>query len=143
MLKLSQLAIAVAALAACSPAAPKLTVHDGWSRATGQAETAAAYVTIDNKGGADKLAGVRSTIGQAALHESAMEGGVMRMRPIDPDEGLVVPSNGTLRLAPAGAHVMIRGLKRPLEAGDRFDLTLLFDKAGPRKVSIAVKPATQ
>ena len=141
MLKTTLLAFAIAALAACSPTGPKLDVHDGWARETGSADTAAAYVTIDNKGGADKLAGVRSTIGQAALHESAMEGGVMRMRPIDPDEGLVVPSNGTLRLAPAGAHVMIMGLKRPLEAGDRFDLTLLFDKAGPRKVTVAVKPA--
>jgi len=141
MLKLSLIAIVAAALAACSPAGPKLSVHDGWSRATGQAESAAAYVTIDNQGGADKLAGVRSSIGQATLHESNMESGVMRMRPIDPSEGLVVPSNGTLRLAPAGAHVMIMGLKRPLNAGDRFDLTLLFDKAGPRKVSIAVRPA--
>jgi copper(I)-binding protein len=110
MLKLSLLAFSAAALAACSPAAPKLNVHDGWSRATGQAETAAAYVTIDNRGGADKLAGVRSTIGQATLHESTMEGGVMRMRPIDPGEGLDVPSNGTLRQAPAGAHVKIMGL---------------------------------
>ena len=141
MLKPSLIAIALAGVAACSPAGPKLSVHDGWSRATGQAETAAAYVTIDNQGGADKLEGVRSPIGQATLHESTMDGGVMRMRPIDPGEGLVVPSNGTLRLAPAGAHVMIMALKKPLKAGDRFDLTLLFDKAGPRKVRIAVKPA--
>lgn len=140
MFKFSLLGIA-AALAACSPAGPRLNVHDGWSRATGQAKTAAAYVIIDNQGGADQLAGVRSTVGQATLHESTMDGGVMRMRPIDPNDGLVVPSNGTLRLAPAGAHVMIMGLKRPLQAGDRFDLTLLFDKAGPRKVSITVKPA--
>ena len=143
MLKLTLIAIAIAGLAACSPAGPKLSVHDGWSRATGQSETAAAYVTIDNKGGADKLAGVRSTIGQATLHESTMDDGVMRMRPIDPSEGLIVPSNGTLRLAPGGAHVMVMGLGKPLEAGDRFDLTLLFDKAGPRKVTIAVKPATE
>lgn len=141
MLKLCLFAIAAAALAACSPAGPKLSVHGGWARDTGQSRTAAAYVTIDNRGGADKLAGVRSTIGQATLHETTMDGGVMRMRPIDPNEGLVVPSNGTLRLAPAGAHVMILGLKKPLKAGERFDLTLLFDKAGPRKVSIAVRPA--
>ena len=100
-------------------------------------------MTIDNKGGADQLTGVRATIGDAMLHESSMEGGIMRMRPIDPREGLVVPSNGSLRLAPGGAHVMVTGLKKPLNAGDRFDLTLLFGKAGPRKVTIAVRPAAE
>lgn len=143
MLKPTLLFVAVTALAACSPNSPKLSVHDGWARETGHGATAAAYLTIDNKGGADQLVGARAKIGQASLHESAMDGGVMRMRPIDPKEGLVVPSNGSLRLAPAGAHVMVTGLTRPLKAGDHFDLTLLFDNSRPRKVSITVKPATE
>ena len=143
MLKPALLAVAIASLAACAPPRPKLDIHDGWARETGNAGTAAAYVTIDNKGGAGQLTGVRATIGDAMLHESSMDGGVMRMRPIDPKEGLVVPSNGTLKLAPNGAHVMIMGLKRPLKSGDRFDMTLLFGKAGPRKVTIAVKPAAR
>jgi copper(I)-binding protein len=143
MSKTTLIAVAIAALAACSPPGPKLSVHDGWARETGPSDLTAAYVTIDNKGGADQLTGVRSTIGQATLHESAMDGGVVRMRPIDPWDGLVVPSNGSLRLARGGAHVLVLGLKRPLRAGGHFDLTLLFDKAGPRKVSIAVKPATE
>ena len=141
MLKPTLLAFTIAFLAACSPAGPELKVHDGWARETGQSDTAAAYVAIDNKGGADQLTGVRSTIGHAMLHESSTDGGVMRMRPIDSRDGLVVPSNGSLKLAPGGAHVMVMGLKKPLHAGDHFDLTLLFDKAGPRKVTIAVKPA--
>ena len=132
-----------AALAACSSPRPKLNVHDGWARETGQSAMAAAYVTIDNKGGADQLTGVRATIGDALLHETSMEGGIMRMRPIDPESGLVVPSNGSLRLGTGGAHVMIGGLKKPLKAGDRFDMTLLFDKAGPRKVTVTVRPAAE
>lgn len=142
MLKHAALAFLVAALAACAPPGPKLNVHDGWALETGQSKVAAAYVTIDNKGGADELTGARATIGDAMLHESTMEGDIMRMRPIDPREGLVVPSNGSLRLGAGGAHVMITGLKKPLKAGERFDITLLFDKAGPRKVTVAVKPAT-
>src|SRR5918994_3758193 len=115
-----------AALSACSPPGPKLDVHDGWARESGQSDVAAAYVTIDNKGGADELTGVRASIGDAMLHESSMESGIMRMRPIDPREGLVVPSNGSLRLGIGGAHVMIMGLRKPLKPGDRFDMTLLF-----------------
>ena len=141
MLKTTLCSLLIAALAACSAPGPKLDVHDGWARETGQSQTAAAYVTIDNKGGADELTGVRASIGDAMLHESSMDGGVMRMRPIASGEGLVVPSNGSLRLAPNGTHVMVMGLRKPLKAGDRFDLTLLFDKAGPRKVTISVKPA--
>jgi periplasmic copper chaperone A len=129
------------AASACTPAGPKLSIHDGWARDTGQSSIAAAYLTIENKGGADQLIGVRSKIGQATLHESSLQDGVARMRPLDPKEGLVVPSNGRLRLAPGGAHVMITGLDRPLKAGDRFDLTLLFDRARPEKVVIAVQPA--
>jgi periplasmic copper chaperone A len=141
MLKPAILVTLFAALAACSAPGPKLDLHDAWARETGQSEVAAAYVTIDNKGGADELTGVRAGIGDAMLHESSMDGGIMRMRPIDPEIGLVVPSNGTLRLGAGGAHVMIMRLRKPLKAGDRFDMTLLFDKAGPRKVTVAVKPA--
>jgi copper(I)-binding protein len=36
---------------------------------------------------------------------------------------------------------MIMGLKQPLKAGDHFDLTLLFAKARPQHVIVAVKPA--
>lgn len=130
-------------LAACSAPGPKISARDAWARETGTSDTAAAYLTIENKGGADTLTDVRSAIGEAALHESTMEGGVMRMRPIDPRQGLTVPSNGKLVLAPGGAHVMIMGLKQPLRAGDRFDLTLLFAKAQPEKVEVIVKTAVQ
>ena len=61
MLKPALLAAMIAALAACSAPGPKLDVHDGWARETGQSDIAAAYVTIDNKGGADELNGVRAT----------------------------------------------------------------------------------
>lgn len=132
------------ALAACSaPAGPKISVRDGWARETGQSGIAAAYLTIQNNGGADELAGVRADVGKAMLHESSMDGGIMRMRPIAPGEGLVVPSNGKLVLAPGGAHVMVTGLKRPLKPGDQFELTLLFDKARAKKVKVAVKPAIE
>jgi copper(I)-binding protein len=130
-------------LAACSPNAPKISAHDAWARATGGSDTAAAYVTIDNKGGADTLTAVHSTIGEATLHETSMDGGVMRMRPIDPKEGLIVPSNGKLVLGSGGAHVMIMGLKKPLKAGDKFRMTLMFAKARPERVTVTVKDAAQ
>jgi copper(I)-binding protein len=143
MLKPIALALLPAALAACSPSAPKITAHDAWARETGNSDMAAAYLTVDNKGGADRLTGVRSSAGEATLHETSMDNGVMRMRPIDPKQGLSVPTNGKLLLAPGGAHVMIMGLKQPLKAGDGFGLTLLFAKSKPERVTVTVRPAGQ
>jgi len=143
MLKPILAALLLATLIACSPAGPKLDVHDGWAREAVQAEMAAAYVTIENKGGADRLTDVRTDIGQASLHETSMDDGIARMRPIHPTEGMVVPSNGKLVLAQGGAHVMISDLKRPLRAGDRFGMTLIFDKARPEKVQVMVRPAVE
>ena len=133
---------AILLVAGCTaPAGPKISVRDGWAREAGQADMAAAYVTIENKGGADRLTGVRTDIGTASLHETSMDGGIARMRPIHPTEGMVVPSNGKLVLTQGGAHVMISVLKRPLRRGDRLSLTLMFDKARPEKVQVTVKPA--
>ena len=131
----------VAALAACSAPGPDISAEKAWARATGRSGMAAAYLTINNKGAADELTGVRTSIGEAMLHEASIEDGVMRMRPIEHGQGMVVASNGRLALAPSGAHVMISGLKRPLAAGDRFDLTLLFEKSRPKKVAVEVRPA--
>jgi copper(I)-binding protein len=128
-------------LAACSAPGPQIAAHDAWARETGAADSAAAYVTIENKGGADELVGAKSNIGHAMIHESSMERGIMRMRVIQQGEGLSVPSNGKLILGPGGAHVMITSLKQPLRAGDRFQLELLFAKARSRRVSVTVKPA--
>ena len=128
-------------LAGCdAPAGPKISARDGWAPEAAENGVAAAYVTIENKGGADLLTGVRTGIGEASLHETSMDGGIARMRPIHPTEGMVVPSNGKLVLAQGGAHVMIGNLKRPLRAGDKFSLTLLFDKARPEKVEVTVRP---
>lgn len=143
MLKAASLAVLVVALAGCTAQEPRIAVHDGWARATGRSDSAAAYVTIENKGAADRLTGVRSSVGQAMLHETSTDGGIMRMRPIEPEQGLVVPSNGKLALAPGGAHIMVMGLKQQLTAGDRFTITLLFARSKPERAVIMVRPATE
>jgi hypothetical protein len=143
MLKAVSLAAVAVALAGCYAQEPKISAYDGWARATGQSDTTAVYLTIENKGAADRLTGVRSSVGQAMLHETSTEGGIMRMRPIDPAQGLVVPSNGKLSLAPGGAHVMVMGLKQPLAAGDRLNLTLLFARSKPERAVILVRSAIE
>jgi copper(I)-binding protein len=41
--------------------------------------------------------------------------------------------------AEEGYQVLLRQLKRPLKVGDRFDMTLTFEKAGKVKVVVWVQ----
>ena len=52
---------------------------------------------------------------------------------------LHVDAGQTLEFAPNGMHVMLMGLKKPLVEGKTFEIELLFEVAGPRKVKVAVR----
>ncbi len=60
----------------------------------------------------------------------------MRMRAV---AGLDVKPGDRLVLQPGGYHVMLADLKRPLQAGDNFPLTLAFEKAGSIEVQVVVE----
>jgi copper(I)-binding protein len=129
-------------LASCKPASapPAVSVDGVWARATVPGQSgSAAYFTIRNAGGEDKLLTVSSPGADASLHSTSMDNGVMRMRPI---EALDIPANGTVELKPGGTHVMLMGLKQPLQAGSALELDLKFEKSGERKVTAEVRPAT-
>jgi copper(I)-binding protein len=130
------LLLASAALAQPS----QLEVNDAWARATpGKAENGAAYMTIASPTG-DRLVSVSTPVAkQAELHTMSMEGAIMKMRPIG---GLEIPAGQPVALKPGGEHVMLMGLNQPLRAGESFPLTLNFQKAGSRTVTVRVEKAT-
>ena len=117
----------------------QLEVTDAWARATpGKAENGAAYVTIESPT-ADRLVSASSPVAKRAeLHTMSMQGMVMKMRPI---AGLDVPPGQSVTLKPGGEHIMLMGLNQPLHEGQSFPLTLDFEKAGPRTVTVAVEKA--
>ena len=114
-----------------------LVVESPWARES-VTRTGAAYLTVRNGGDQDdRLIGVASEVAdQAALHASVMQDGVMRMRPVDAVE---VPAHGEAVLAPGGLHVMLVGLKAPLEEGGSFALTLVFEDAGEVEVVTTIE----
>src|SRR5215475_3509763 len=80
-----------------------LVITQAWSRQTPSgAKVAGAYLTIENKGTApDRLiSGSGDIAGKVEVHEMAMDGGVMKMRPLD--KGLVIDPGKTVKLAPGG-----------------------------------------
>jgi copper(I)-binding protein len=120
-------------------APPGISVEGAWARATLPGQTSsAAYFTIRNDGGPDKLLSVSSTAANASLHSTTMDNGVMRMRPV---AGIDVPANSTVELKPGGTHVMMTGLKAPLTPGSTIPLDLKFEKSGDRHVIATVRPA--
>jgi hypothetical protein len=101
--------------------------------------TTGGYVTIVNAGARpDRL--ISATCACAAkvtLHNMWMDHGIMRMRLAD--KGMVVPAHGELKLAPAGPHLMLEGVKAPLADKTDVELTLKFERAGTVTTRFHVK----
>jgi len=112
-------------------------VKNAWARATpGNAENGAAYLTLQSAT-ADRLTGVSTPVAKSAgLHTMSMEGGVMKMAPL---AGIDLPAGQTVTLNPGAIHIMLLGLTRPLVPGQSFRLTLTFEKAGTREVTVGVE----
>jgi hypothetical protein len=110
-----------------------------WARATPKgASNGAGYMTITNNGTApDRVTCASSDASaQCQVHTMSMEGGVMKMRPVE--GGLEIKQGETVALKPSSLHVMFVGLKHPLEQGKMVEATLQFEKAGTVKVEFPI-----
>ena len=112
-------------------------------RATvGSMPSSAAYLSITNHGAmADRLLAVESGLARKTeLHTMEVTNDVMKMRQID--GGIAIPAGKTIQLAPGGLHVMLIGLKAPLNADENYQVTLVFEKAGKVELTgLAKRPA--
>jgi copper(I)-binding protein len=105
------------------------------------APVAGGFLTIENTGTeSDRLISATSDIaGETQIHEMAMEGDVMKMRPLA--DGLEIPAGETVVLAPGGYHIMFMGLKQTLVEGEKVAVTLTFEKAGTVEILLPVEGA--
>lgn len=117
----------------------ELHIEHPWSREMPPvAPTAAAYFIVHNKGSAaDRLLSVATPVaGKAELHEHIHADGLMKMQQV---QSVAIPAGGEARFEPMGYHVMLFNLKQQAKDGERFPLTLTFEKAGAVEVEIAVQ----
>lgn len=129
--------IAALGAAACGGGAdPALTVSGGVAGEARAGAEVAIYFEVESDR-EDAIVGVASPDAEAAtLHE---------LRPVD-GGGIMMPSDritladGHTTLQPMGSHVMLSGLRRPLVAGDRIDLTLEFDHHATMPIVVEVVP---
>lgn len=141
-LLLASLAVCVPLLAQVPPVSADqngIAVTDAWSRAAMAGRTGIVYLTITDTGAPDRLTGVSSPVAAtASLHESIDDHGVMKMRPV---AALPIQPGKPLKLAPDGYHIMLEGLKQPLQPGQTFPVTLTFANAGQVTATATVQKA--
>ena len=113
-------------------------VVKAWARASaGMAKNGGAYLTVLNGGKeGDRLVAAEAGIAKKVeLHTHINDNGVMKMRQVD---GIDVPAGKGVMLKPGSYHVMFMGLNNPLKEGEKFPLTLTFEKAGKKTVEVTV-----
>ncbi|MBC24685.1 MAG: hypothetical protein CMJ32_12330 [Phycisphaerae bacterium] len=117
-----------------------VVVENAWSRASiGTSRPGAAYMDIRNAGDEDvTLTGLRTDLaGMPEFHlTSTNNQGVSSMSPVG--EIAIAPGE-TVALAPGGMHAMLMQLRRPMEEGGTFPLTLLFSDGGEVTVEVPIR----
>ena len=141
-----------------------ITIADPWARTSPEDTTyGAVYLSLTSADG-DALVGASvpaDIAGTVEIHETvvaddassdttmAMGGessdttettmagmGQMTMRPID---SLELPAGETVTLEPGGYHIMLIDLVAPLETGQEIEVTLTFENAGERTITVPVQ----
>ena len=135
------LLFAAAALCAASawaqPAAAPVEAHVPWARPTVQGQGAGGvYVTLLAREPLTLVGGSSPAAASVEIHEMRLEGDVMRMRAL---ESLALQPGKPLQLKPGGLHLMLQGLKAPLQANTSIPLTLAFRSANGQVRQLALQ----
>nr|WP_297532276.1 copper chaperone PCu(A)C [uncultured Roseateles sp.] len=134
---LARLALVPALLLTAGLAQAQVVVANAWVRATvPQQKSTGAFLQIKSPTDVKLISVSTPSAGVAEVHEMAMDGDVMRMRPV---ASLAVPAGKLVELKPGGYHVMLMDLKGPLKTGDAVVLTLVFEGADKSRSTVSVQ----
>ncbi len=132
-------AVLMPILAGCSssPTIKSLEIAEAWARPTPvTATTAAVYMKVSSPVD-DELVSIETPIAESAMvHVSSAgtqsggghHGGTTHITMKDSE--LKMSSNSTAFLSPGGMHIMLEGLRTPLQEGDVFELHMTFRVGG-------------
>ena len=129
MMKTAFLAAAAILLPLGALAHDGMAVEDAYARASNP-KAGAAFMRLDNHREVDcTLSGVSSDAAEKVeLHTHTEIDGIMKMGPIE--GGIPVPAGASHALERGGDHVMMMGLRTPLQDGDIIAITLDFGDCG-------------
>ena len=119
----------------------EIQVRHPWSRATPPgAKVGVAYMEIRNSGSQpDRLVAISTKVAQRVeMHVTERAGEVMKMRQV---KAFDIPARESYALRPGGSHLMLVDLAQPLKKGERFTMTLRFERAGEVPIELEVQEA--
>ncbi len=93
-------------------------------------------MSITNDGGSDVLRGVKTDIPGAKVSFHVMQG--ERMVNVDTVE---VPARSNVEFKMGGGHIMIEDMPKTMKEGSQFNLTLVFQKSGEKKMPLTLQGA--
>lgn len=119
------------ALATGSARAEHVRVANAWLRATVPGQTVAgAYMEIRASDAARLIEASSPRAPRVELHETRMDGNIMRMRPVT---AVRMKRGEVVTLKPGGLHFMLVNLSRPLREGETVPLELIVERGGKRE----------
>lgn len=116
------------------PAAEMIVVVDPYSRAMPPSvPNSGAFFRLKNfDDEPHALIKAESLIAERVeLHTHLIEDGVARMREV---EQIGIPAKGSASLEPGGYHVMLMGLRRPMDMGTKVLITLSFEDGSQQTI---------
>lgn len=128
-----------AATSSASPSAAataKLTVVDGWAKASDQGMSA-AFGTLRNDSSAPiTITSVSSNVGPTQLHVMAKTANGPVMKEAD---NFVIPAKGSLTLKPGSNHIMFMNLTKALTVGDTVTVKLSGTNGWTQTVTFPIR----
>lgn len=117
----------------------ELVMTDGWARASiPGAANGAAYLSLKNTGDdAVTLVGMSSEVAKVTeLHTHIHADGMMRMEHVP---SKVIPPGESLIMQPGGYHVMLMGLKQPLQENGTLYIVLDFADGKQQTLDVGIR----
>ncbi len=122
-----------------NPAMPN--VSNVWVKITVPgSNVSAAYMQIKSATRLKLVKAESPVAGIAEIHDMKMNDGVMEMKALD---ALDIPIEKTTELKPGGTHIMLMKLKQPINKGDNVPLTLTFEGADKKLITLKVNALAQ
>lgn len=143
-MRINMLAVLLMSFVSLNPAwaqdkVENLTVHDAWVRWQPPSRpNSAAFMTIENN--TEKQMALVSVAAHSVetveLHTMEHVDGVMNMQQV---QRIDIPAKSPVELKPGGHHLMLFGIQKPLEPGEKVPLTLNFEDGSVVEVEAVVK----
>lgn len=130
-------AVVLMMLAVAHANAADVKVDDAWSRATAPGQDSAMVQMVITSKKAAKLVGAScKDAASVEMHSMVHENGMMMMRQV---EAIELAAGKPLDFEATGYHLMLIGLKHPLKAGGKTEVTLLLRLDSGKEEKVVVK----